>query len=338
MWRHKLLGAACAMALAVPAARAESVMGAGASFPAPLYTAWARAWHARSGDEVNYQPIGSGGGLRQIRAGTVDFGASDRPLTRAQLDADALVQFPAVIGGIVPVFNVPGVGSGQLRLTGPVLGEIFLGHIRRWNDPALARLNPGLRLPALPITVVHRADGSGSTYLFTSWLSRVSPSWQRGPGASDAVNWPAGIGAKGNDGVAVFVQRTLGSIGYLEYTFAHKVSIAQALVQNRAGAFVAPTPRAFALAADGVPWGSGAGEQLLMLDRPGAGSWPISGASFILMRRMGPRRAGQGAVMRFLDWALAQGDAAAQRLDYVPLSGAIKAQVRQGWKASGLAR
>jgi phosphate transport system substrate-binding protein len=338
MWRHKLLGAACAMVLAVPAARADEVMGAGASFPAPLYTAWARAWHARSGDEVNFQPIGSGGGLRQIRAGTVDFGASDRPLTRAQLDAEGLVQFPAVIGGIVPVFNLPGVGNGQLRITGPVLGEIFLGHISRWNDPALVRLNPGLRLPPLPITVVHRADGSGSTYLFTSWLARVSQPWARGPGASDAVNWPAGIGAKGNDGVAVFVQRTLGSIGYLEYTFAHKVRIAQALVQNRAGGFVAPTPRAFALAADGVPWGSGAGEQLLMLDRPGVGSWPISGASFILMRKQGPRRAGQGAVLRFFDWALGQGDATAQRLDYVPLSAAIKAQVRLGWKAGGLLR
>lgn len=311
-------------------------MGAGASFPAPLYTAWAKAWKTLSGDEVNFQPIGSGGGIRQIRERTVDFGATDRPLDRHELDAGHLIQFPAVIGGIVPVVNVPGVATGRMRLTGPVMGEIFMGHIRRWNDPAIARLNPGMALPPLPITVVHRSDGSGTTYLFTTWLARVSPAWGQGPGASDAVNWPAGIGAKGNDGVAVFVKRTIGAIGYLEYTFARKVNVAQALLQNRAGQWVAPTPQGFAQAAASVPWATGTGAQLLMLDQPGAGSWPISGASFILMQRRGPRPLRDAAVLRFFDWALRAGDATAARLDYVPLSGPIKAQVMQAWHKAGV--
>lgn len=339
MMRHKLLalaGAVAAVLMGPAATWADSVMGAGASFPAPLYTAWARSWKSVSGDEVNYQPIGSGGGIRQIRERTVDFGATDRPLDRRELDAVGLIQFPAVIGGIVPVVNVPGVAGGRLRLTGAVMGEIFLGHIMRWDDPAIARLNPGLALPPLPITVVHRSDGSGTTYLFTTWLTRVSNGWARGPGASDAVDWPSGIGAKGNDGVAVFVKRTIGAIGYLEYTFAQKVKVAQVQLQNRAGQWVSPTPQGFAQAAASVPWVTGAGAQLLMLDQPGAASWPISGASFILMRRHGPRPLRDAAVLRFFDWALRHGDATAQRLDYVPLSGAIKAQVMQNWHQAGL--
>lgn len=343
MGRHSVLASAGAAILAMASlvthaspARAGSVMGAGASFPAPLYTAWAKAWKSVSGDEVNFQPIGSGGGIRQIRERTVDFGATDRPLDRRELDAAHLVQFPAVIGGIVPVVNVPGVASGRLRLTGPVMGDIFLGHIRRWNDPAIVRLNPGLPLPPLPITVVHRSDGSGTTYLFTTWLARVSQGWARQAGASDAVNWPAGIGAKGNDGVAVFVKRTIGAIGYLEYTFARKVHVAQTLLQNRAGQWVAPTPQGFAQAAVGVPWATGSGVQLLMLDQPEPGSWPISGASFILMQRHGPRPARDAAVVRFFDWALRTGDATAMRLDYVPLPPAIKAQVAAGWQRAGL--
>jgi phosphate transport system substrate-binding protein len=331
-----LAGAALAMLMGPAAVRADSVMGAGASFPAPLYTAWAKAWKNVSGNEVNFQPIGSGGGIRQIRERTVDFGATDRPLGRGDLDAGRLVQFPAVIGGIVPVVNIPGVASGRLRLTGAVMGEIFLGHILRWDDAAIRRINPGLALPPLPITVVHRSDGSGTTYLFTTWLGRVSAPWARGPGASDAVNWPAGIGAKGNDGVAVFTQRTIGAIGYLEYTFARKVNVAQVLLQNRAGQWVSATPQGFAQAAASVPWATGTGAQLLMLDQPGAGSWPISGASFILMQRHGPRPLRDGVVLRFFDWALRSGDATAVRLDYVPLSLAIKAQVRQGWHMAGL--
>jgi phosphate transport system substrate-binding protein len=328
IWRY---GALSVLACIAAPVRANSVIGVGASFPAPLYAAWARAWKAASGDEVNFQPIGSGGGIRQMRERTVDFGATDRPLDRRELEAAGLIQFPTVIGGVVPVVNLPGVASGRLRLTGAVTGEIFLGHIRRWNDPAITRLNPGLALPPLPITVVHRADGSGTSFLFTTWLARTGAGWARGPGASDAVNWPTGLGARGNDGVAVFVQRTIGAIGYLEYSFARKVAIAQAQVQNRAGQWVTAAPQAFAQAAATVPWATGTGAALLMVDQPGAGSWPISGASFILMQRHGPHPQRDAAVLRFFGWALRQGDATAQRLDYVPLPAALKAQVTQGW-------
>lgn len=322
-------GTWAALACLAAPAQADSVVGAGASFPAPLYAAWAHAWKAASGEEVNFQPIGSGGGIRQMRERTVDFGATDRPLDRHALEAAGLVQFPTVIGGVVPVFNLPGVA--HLRLTGAVTGEIFLGHIRRWNDLAIARLNPGLTLPGLPITVVHRADGSGTSFLFTTWLARSGAGWARGPGAGDAVNWPTGLGARGNDGVAVFVQRTLGAIGYLEYSFARKVAIAQAQVQNRAGQWVTASPQAFAQAATSVPWATGSGAQLLMVDQPGAGSWPISGASFILMQRHGPRPRRDAAVLRFFGWALRHGDATAQRLDYAPLPAALKARITQGW-------
>lgn len=337
MFRKSALAFGLGLAMVSPAG-AESFTGAGASFPASLYQAWAREYAATSGDQLNYQSIGSGGGVRQIIAHTVDFGATDKPLKPEELSRNGLVQFPAAIGGVVPVFNLPGIGSGQLRLTGPLLGEIFMGHIRRWNDPRLAAANPGVKLPPFPITVVHRADGSGTTFLFTSYLTQTSPGWARAVGASDAVKWPAGIGGKGNDGVAAFVRQTYGSLGYVEYVYARKGKVSYALVQNAAGQYPAPAPASFAAAAGAAPWGRAAGNYVLLLNQPGPQAWPISGATFILMHREQEHPERGRAVLRFFDWALAHGDATAARLSYVPLPAPLKAMVRQQWRAIGGAR
>ena len=322
------LGAA---ALLAGAAQADNFTGAGATFPAPVYTAWASAYRAATGNELNYQAIGSGGGIRQIKAKTVDFGASDKPLQVSDLDSAGLIQFPTVIGGIVPIVNVPGVSSGQLHLSGGVLGAIFLGQIKRWDDPQIAHLNPGKKLPPLPITVVHRSDGSGTSFIFTSFLTATSPAWGKAVGASDSVNWPTGIGGKGNDGVAAFVKQTIGSIGYVEYIYARKDTVAYTLVQNKAGQYPQPDPTSFAAAAAGAPWGKAPGNYVLLINQPGAKTWPISGATFILMYKHQDNAAKAASVLKFFDWAYKSGDATASKLDYVPLPLPVKNMFRKQW-------
>ena len=320
---------------APPAAAASGagISGAGATFPAPVYSKWADAYRSQTGQNLNYQAIGSGGGIKQIEAGTVDFGASDKPLKPDDLQKNGLYQFPTVMGGVVPVMNLPGIGPGQVKLTGAVLGDIFLGAIKSWNAPQIAQLNPGVKLPNLPITVVHRSDGSGTSFLFTSYLSLKSPGWQQKVGASDAVQWPTGVGGKGNDGVAAMVRQTAGSIGYVEFAFARQNKMAYADMQAHDGGFVEPTADDFAAAAAGADWTKAAGNYLLLLDQPGAKAWPITGATFILVHTSQSDAAKGKAVLQFFDWAYKNGDDAAKALDYVPLPANVKDMVRGQWAA-----
>jgi phosphate transport system substrate-binding protein len=314
-----------------PAGGAKSIGGAGATFPAPVYMKWAETYRAQTGVALNYQAIGSGGGIKQIEASTVDFGASDKPLKPEELDKAGLDQFPTVMGGVAPVLNVQGVAAGQLKLTGPLLADIYLGVVKRWNDPGIAQLNPGLKLPNLPITVVHRSDGSGTSFLFTSYLSAVSPAWMQKVGASDSVQWPTGLGGKGNDGVAALTKQTVGSIGYVEYAYAKQNNMVYADLQARDGGFVAPTAENFAAAAAGADWTKAQGNYLLLLNQPGANAWPITGATFILMHRRQDHPDQAKAVLSFFDWAYRNGDAEAQALDYVPLPAKVKDLVRSQW-------
>ena len=311
----------------------QQISGAGATFPAPLYARWAEAYKAQSGLTLNYQAIGSGGGVKQIEAQTVDFGASDKPLKPDDLEKNGLYQFPTVIGGVVPVMNLPGVQAGQVRLTGPLLAAIYLGQVKSWSDPQIAAVNPGVKLPNLPITVVHRSDGSGTSFLFTTYLAGKSPAWAQSVGASDSVQWPAGMGGKGNDGVAAFVKQTAGAIGYVEYAYATQNKMTYALLQNRDGSFVAPTGAAFAAAAAGADWSKAAGNYLLLIDQAGAQAWPVTGATFILIQRAQKDPARGRSVLAFFDWAYKNGDAAASQLDYVPLPAAVKDMVRKQWSA-----
>ncbi len=330
----KTLGAAFGAALiagAATMAQAATISGAGATFPAPVYAKWAESYRTQSGSTLNYQAIGSGGGIKQINAKTVDFGASDKPLKPDDLAASGLVMFPTVIGGVVPVMNLPGVQSGQVKLTGAQIADIYRGVIKKWNDPLLAKTNPGVKLPNLPITVVHRSDGSGTTFLFTSYLSMKAPRWAAQVGANDSVQWPTGIGGKGNDGVAAFVRQTAGSIGYVEYAYAKQNGLTYALLQNKAGKFVAPTGDNFAAAAAGAKWSSAPGFYLLLLDQPGANSWPITGATFILMHKSQANAEKGRETLKFFDWAYKNGDAAADQLDYVPLPGNVKDLIRKSW-------
>jgi phosphate transport system substrate-binding protein len=313
------------------AGAAASISGAGATFPAPIYARWAQDYKAQTGQTLNYQAIGSGGGIKQIQAKTVDFGASDKPLKPDDLQKNGLYQFPTVMGGVVPVMNLPGVQPGDVKLTGKLLADLFLGNIKTWNDPQIANANPGVKLPNLPITVVHRSDGSGTSFLFTSYLSARSPDWARKVGASDSVQWPTGIGGKGNDGVAAFVRQTPGAIGYVEFAYATQNKLTYADLQNHDGHYVAPTADAFAAAAAGADWAKAPGNYLLLIDQPGAGSWPITGATFILVHTQQSDAAKGRAVLSFFDWAYKNGDEAAKGLDYVPLPGAVKDMVRKQW-------
>jgi phosphate transport system substrate-binding protein len=313
------------------AAGSKVISGAGATFPAPIYARWAEAYKQETGQTLNYQAIGSGGGIKQIQARTVDFGASDKPLKPAELDKSGLFQFPTVIGGVVPVMNLPGVQPGQVKLTGPLLADIFLGNVKNWNDPKIAQASPGVKLPNLPITVVHRSDGSGTSFLFTSYLAGQSPAWAQKVGASDSVQWPTGMGGKGNDGVAAFVKQTPGSIGYVEYAYAKQNNMTYAQLQNHDGAFVSPTADAFAAAASGADWTKAQGNYLLLVDQPGAAAWPITGATFILVHKKQDDAAKGKAVLSFFDWAYKSGDAAASKLDYVPLPAEVKDMVRKQW-------
>ncbi|MFI4966699.1 MAG: phosphate ABC transporter substrate-binding protein PstS [Caulobacterales bacterium] len=331
----KILGAAIGAALMLTAATtaqaAGTISGAGATFPAPVYAKWAEEYKASTGVSLNYQAIGSGGGIKQITASTVDFGASDKPLKPAELAADGLTMFPTVVGGVVPVMNLPGIQAGQLKLTGANLADIYRGAIKKWNDPILARRNPGVKLPNLPITVVHRADGSGTTFLFTSYLSMKAPHWKSEVGANDAVQWPVGVGGKGNDGVAAQVKQTPGAIGYVEYAYAKQNAMTYALMQDRAGQFIAPTAANFRAAAANAKWAAAPGFYLLLLDQPGANAWPITGATFILVHTKQADAAKGRDVLAFFDWCYKNGDAAADKLDYVPLPASVKGLVRKSW-------
>jgi phosphate transport system substrate-binding protein len=332
----RLTAVACATTLAfglAGAAAAGQITGAGSSFAAPIYNKWAQDYGAHGGSQLNYQSIGSGGGIKNIEAKTVDFGATDMALSVADLEKNDLAQFPTVTGGVVPIMDLPGIKPGQIRLTGPILAGIYLGEIKKWNDPQIAAINRGVPLPNLPITVVHRSDGSGTTFIFSSYLSLESATWKSKVGAGTAVSWPTGLGGKGSEGVSAFTKQTLGSIGYVEYAYALQNHLTYALMKNKQGLFVAPTAAAFKAAAAGVDWSAASknGFNVILLDEPGAQSWPISGGTFVLVHRHGSANA--KAVLAFFDWAYKNGDADAESLDYVPLPVKAKALIRQSWAA-----
>ena len=320
--------------VAAPLAGAADLTGAGATFPAPVYAKWAEAYQKATGNRINYQSIGSSGGIRQIRAKTVDFGASDAPLRSEELAKDGLMQFPTVIGGVVPVVNIAGVKPGQLRLTGQVLGDIYLGRINKWNDKAIVDLNPGVPLPSQDIGVVRRADGSGTTFIFTNYLAKVNADWKQKIGEGQSVQWPVGLGGKGNEGVAAFVQRLPGSIGYVEYAYAKQNKLSHALMQNAAGAFVAPDDATFKAAAAGADWSKSAFYEILT-NQPGKDAWPITGATFILVHKTPEKPEQIGEVLKFFNWAFENGDKLALDLDYVPMPDNVVRLVRSAW-ASGI--
>jgi len=327
MFKRYLTAALSAVALcAAGLAHAETISGAGATFPAPVYAKWAEMYKGATGNSLNYQSIGSGGGIRQITANTVDFGATDKPLKPDDLATNNFIQFPTVIGGVVPVVNLPGMQSGQLKMTGPLLSDIFRGVVKKWNDPLIAKVNPGVQLPNLPITVVHRSDGSGTTFIWTSYLASKAAHWASDVGANDSVSWPTGLGGKGNEGVAAFVKQTPGSIGYVEYAYAKLNNLTYTQVQNKAGKFVSPTAEAFAAAAAGAKWQSSPGFYLLLIDQASPAAWPISGATFILIHK---NQAKGKQVLEFFDWAYKNGDQAAANLAYVPLPQNVKDLVRK---------
>jgi phosphate transport system substrate-binding protein len=308
---------------------AQDVTGAGASFPAPIYAKWADAYNKATGARINYQSVGSGAGIKQITAKTVDFGASDMPLTDADLSKGGMIQFPTVIGGVVPVVNIKGIAPGQLRLTGAVLGDIFLGKVTKWNDAAIGALNPGVPLPDAAISVVRRADGSGTSFLFTNYLSKANADWKAKVGEGTAVNWPLGAGGKGNEGVSSYVQRLPNSIGYVEFAYAKQNKMAHVLLKNQAGNFVAPDDLTFKAAAAGAEWAKTFYQ--VLTDQPGKDSWPITGATFILMHKQQDKPANATTALKFFDWAYASGDKMAEELDYVPLPAAVKDMIRKQW-------
>lgn len=308
---------------------AQDITGAGASFPAPVYAKWADSYYKETGNRVNYQSIGSSAGVKQILAKTVDFGASDAPLTDENLAKDGLIQFPTVIGGVVPVVNVKGIKQGQLKLTGQVLADIYLGKISQWNDETIKNLNPSLNLPNAKITVVRRADGSGTSFVFTSYLAKVSPAWQQQVGVGAAVKWPVGIGGKGNEGVSAFVMRLANSIGFVEYAYAKQNNMAYVALQNAAGQFVIPSDEAFKAAAEGIDWQKTFAQD--MTNANGAQAWPLSTATYIILYRQTHKPAQTAAALKFFNWALTKGDAASAELDYVAFPAAVKQIIRDSW-------
>ena len=311
---------------------AQDVTGAGATFPAPIYAKWADAYNKATGVRINYQSVGSGAGIKQIKSKTVDFGASDMPLTDEDLAKDGLIQFPTVIGGVVPVVNIAGITPGQIKLTGAALGDIFLGKITKWNDAALTALNPGVPLPVADIAVVRRADGSGTSFIFTNYLSKVNAEWKAKVGEGTAVNWPIGAGGKGNEGVAAFVQRLPNSIGYLEYAYVKQNKMTYTLLKNKDGQFVKPSDDAFKAAAAGADWTKTFYQ--VTTDQPGKEAWPISNPTYILMHKAQDKPANASNALKFFEWAYNNGDKTADDLDYVPLPAAVKELVRKHWSAN----
>ncbi len=328
LFRSLVAGVALAGTFSI--ASAQEVTGAGASFPAPVYAKWADAYNKATGVRINYQSVGSGAGMRQIRGKTVDFGASDAPLSDAELAKDGLIQFPTVIGGVVPVVNIKGITPGQLKLTGQVLGDIYLGKVTKWTDPAIAALNPGVPLPDSAIAVVRRADGSGTSFLFTNYLSKVNPDWKAKVGEGTAVNWPAGAGGKGNEGVSAFVQRLPNSIGYVEYAYAKQNKMSHVQMRNSAGNFVAPSDASFKSAAAGAEWSKTFNQ--VLTEQPGKDAWPITGATFIMMHIKQDKPQQAAAALKFFDWAYTNGDKMADELDYVPMPDNVEGIVRAQWR------
>ena len=326
--------AGSALILGAAGSHAANITGAGATFPYPLYAKWAEAYKAKTGTGMNYQSIGSGGGIKQIKAKTVDFGASDKPLTPEELEKDGLTQFPTVMGGVVPVVNLDGIQEGQIRLTGPVLADIFLGKIKKWNDPAIVALNKGVPLPAQDITVVHRSDGSGTTFLFTNYLSKVSAGWKSGVGSDASVAWPTGTGAKGNEGVANFVKQIKGAIGYVESAYAKQNKMNFVQLQNKDGQFVAPSEDTVKAAAANARWEQAPGFYEILTDQPGKTSWPIVGATFILMHKSQDKPEQAIEVIKFFDWAYKNGDQMALDLDYIPMPDSVIKLIQASWKAN----
>ncbi len=323
--------ALAAAALSLPAL-AVDITGAGATFPYPIYSKWADAYKKTTGAAMNYQSIGSGGGIKQITAKTVDFGASDMPMKAEDLSKNGLIQFPAIMGGVVPVFKLDGVKPGELRFTGQLLGDIYMGKVTKWNDPAIAKLNPGAKLPASDITVVHRSDGSGTTFLWTNYLSKVSPEFKSAVGEGTSVKWPAGVGGKGNEGVASYVQKINGAIGYVEYAYAKQNKLSHGQVQNKAGKFVEPDDVTFKAAAAGADWKSVPGMGVVLTDQAGDQSWPITGASFILVHAKQEKPENGKEVLKFFDWSFKNGAKMAADLDYVPMPDAVIKEIQTAWK------
>lgn len=308
---------------------AQDLTGAGASFPAPVYAKWADTYYKETGNKINYQSIGSSAGVKQIVAGTVDFGASDAPLTDGELAKNGLIQFPTVIGGVVPVVNIKGIKEGQLKLTGDILANIYLGKVTQWNDKAITDLNPGLALPNRKIIVVRRADGSGTSFVFTSYLNKVSADWAKEVGASAAVKWPVGVGGKGNEGVSAFVMRLPNSIGYIEYAYAKQNKLAYVSLENAAGKFVMPTEEAFKSAADGIDWKKTFAQD--MTNALGEKTWPLTTATYILIHEKSIKPAQTAGVLKFFNWAFNKGDQEALSLDYVPFPAEVKDIIRRSW-------
>ncbi len=313
------------------AGKVKSISGAGATFPYPVYAKWASAYYKSTGIKMNYQSIGSGGGIKQIKAKTVDFGASDAPLRPEELEKWGLFQFPMIMGGVVPVVNIRGIKPGQIRLSNELLADIYLGKVRKWNDPKIKAENPGLSLPSRAITVVHRADGSGTTWIFTNFLSKVSSEWKEKVGCAKAVAWPTGIGGKGNEGVASYVKRINGSIGYVEYAYALQNHLTYISLKNRAGNYVVPNDMTFQAAAKNADWENSRGFYVVLTDQPGKDSWPITGASFILLHRVVERPERIKEVLRFFDWCYKNGQEMAKALAYVPIPKRVVDLVETAW-------
>jgi phosphate transport system substrate-binding protein len=322
--------AAIAAFITIGSAQAADITGAGSSFVAPVMAKWADAYNKATGNKINYQSVGSGAGMKQIDAKTVDFGASDAPYKPEDLDAKGLVQFPVIVGGIVPVFNLPGIEPGKLRLDGPVLADIFLGKVKTWNDPAIKALNPSLTLPSTAIAVVHRADGSGTSFNFTNYLSKVSPEWKDKVGEGTAPNWPTGTGGKGNEGVSAFVMRLPGAIGYVEYAYAKGSKMAYASMKNADGVFVEPDDKTFKAAAAGAQWEKNR-YYVILTNQPGKDSWPIAASTFVMMQKVQDKPAQASEVLKFFVWSFSKGGDMAEGLDYVPLPAPLVASIDKTW-------
>lgn len=325
--------ATLAAAFTITSAQAADISGAGATFPYPIYAKWADAYKKETGNGLNYQSIGSGGGIKQIEASTVTFGASDKPLPGEELDKFGLAQFPMVMGGIVPVINIEGVTPGEIVIDGPTLAKIFMGEITKWDDEAIKKLNPKAKLPSQAIAVVHRSDGSGTTFNFTYYLSDVSPDWKSKVGSDASVEWPTGIGAKGNEGVANNVAQTKGSIGYVEYAYALQNKLTYTKMVNKDGKTVAPTSEAFQAAAAGADWKSKPGFGVILANQPGAATWPMTAATWILMYKQPKDTAASAEALKFFDWAYKNGDKMAEELDYIPMPENVVADVQKMWAA-----
>ncbi|WP_205651063.1 phosphate ABC transporter substrate-binding protein PstS [Tsuneonella mangrovi] len=316
------------------AGAATQITGAGSTFVYPVLSAWSADYSKETGTKINYQSIGSGGGISQIKAGTVDFGATDKPLDPKELAESGLAQFPVIVGGVVAVVNIDGIDKGKLKLTGPLLADIYLGKVSKWDDPAIVKLNPGLKLPDAKITAVHRSDGSGTTFNFTYYLSQVSPAWKAGPGADKSVNWNGGVGGKGNEGVAAYVNQIKNSIGYVEYAYVLQNNMAWAYVQNAAGNYVAPSADSFKAAAASADWTKTKDFYLVMTNAPGDQAYPITASTFVLMPREPKNQAASDAALKFFKWSLENGQPQADKLDYVPLPATLVKQIEDYMQAN----